>query len=391
MPQLRVYWIAQNYPSRDVTAGAFHRVQVEMLAQQHVHVEVLTPVPWVPPLAERVFSRWALYAALPLAEVMGEITIHRPRYLALPREAAWAAPHAAMAHALAGLRLPAPDLVHAQPAYPHGLAGLQLARAWRVPLVLTLQGTDVNAYPHLNALAGRRFRAALRGADAVTAVSNSLAAEAERLSGVRPRVLPRGVRLTAFERLPAKRRARAELGLPADGFLLLFVGVLTAEKGVRELLTALRALHDEGVVGVFVGPGPLLGAVRATRGAIAVDWQPHERVPLFLAASDVAVLPSYMEGMPNVLVEAGAAGTPVIASAVGGVPELLADDRGLLVPARSAEAIVAAVRATRAQPSAAAARAERLRRYVHEAYDAARNIQGLISLYDEVMAISAVG
>jgi glycosyltransferase involved in cell wall biosynthesis len=90
--------------------------------------------------------------------------------------------------------------------------------------------------------------------------------------------------------------------------------------------------------------------------------------------------------MPTVLVEAGAARLPVAATPVGGVRSLLGSDRGVLFPARSAEAIAGAIAAILDDPVSARARSERLAAHVRDEYDVDRNARALIGLYEEVIA-----
>ncbi len=114
--------------------------------------------------------------------------------------------------------------------------------------------------------------------------------------------------------------------------------------------------------------------------------QPAEGVAAWMSAADVLVLPSYQEGLPTVLVEAGSLGVPVIASAVDGTPELLGTDRGLLLPAIDAPSIREAILAVAADPAAAAARADRLHEHVLADYDVDRNAVRLVDLYSRVIA-----
>ena len=202
--------------------------------------------------------------------------------------------------------------------------------------MLTLHGDDVNTYPSVNRLAQRRFVGTVRGAGRVLAVSGALADRAEQIAGRRPEVLPIGIDLRLFGASPGREPVRTSLGIPDDKRVVLFVGYLDVRKGVRELLHALRTLREENVIGVFVGDGPLRGEVQACPGAIWEGSQPNHDLVKYYSMADVFVLPSYSEGLPTVLVEAGAAGLPVIATGVGGIPELLGDARGLIIPSRNA-------------------------------------------------------
>jgi teichuronic acid biosynthesis glycosyltransferase TuaC len=201
-------------------------------------------------------------------------------------------------------------------------------------------------------------------------------------------VKPVGINLQAYRSLPTKREARLQLGLPQDAFLVLYIGNLLETKGIRELLQALQELRaaDPSTIGVFVGGGELQDEVKQTPHMVCAGVQPNRRIPLYLAAVDLLVLPSYREGLPTVLVEAGAAGTPVVATNVGGIPELLGDGRGSMVTAKSVKALKQAIKDVREKKNDASARARRLKEYVFEHYDADSNAQKLIILYEGLVA-----
>ena len=247
--------------------------------------------------------------------------------------------------------------------------------------MLTLHGDDVNTYPSVNRLAQRRFVGTVRGAGRVLAVSGALADRAEQIAGRRPEVLPIGIDLRLFGASPGREPVRTSLGIPDDKRVVLFVGYLDVRKGVRELLHALRTLREENVIGVFVGDGPLRGEVQACPGAIWEGSQPNHDLVKYYSMADVFVLPSYSEGLPTVLVEAGAAGLPVIATGVGGIPELLGDARGLIIPSRNAGAIAACIRTLLADKIQSTRRALALREYVFAHYDSNKIGVYLINMY----------
>jgi teichuronic acid biosynthesis glycosyltransferase TuaC len=105
-----------------------------------------------------------------------------------------------------------------------------------------------------------------------------------------------------------------------------------------------------------------------------------------MSAADVLVLPSYSEGLPTVLVEAGSLGLPVIASAVGGIPELLGNDRGTTLPDVSRASIAAALTRFLDDRSAAEAAAARLREFVVRDYDVDTNAARLVARYRSIAA-----
>jgi len=132
-----------------------------------------------------------------------------------------------------------------------------------------------------------------------------------------------------------KHCLREKLGLPPNCFLLIIVGSLTNQKGHKYLIEAMKDLDEEDVL-LVVGDGPLrnelLGKVQDYELTDKVFFLGQRRdVPFLLAASDLFVLPSLWEGQGLVLLEAMASGLPVVASNVGGVPEVISDETGYLL------------------------------------------------------------
>ena len=385
---MRVLFLLTDYPSAtQPVPGMFHRTQAEALVRGGTEVEVVAPLPRVPPGFRFLAKHWREYSEVPMAYWLGPVHVRRPRYLHWPlRNQLGAEADRAFARAAAAAVTQTPHVIHAHFAYPPGLAALSLRKRWGVPSVLTLHGSDVNWFPRVNETCRRRFVDAVTGADEVIAVSEALAAATHRLTGRKPRVAPIGISTARHRAGHPKSVAREILSFPRAAKMVLYVGKLSKAKGVMELATAVSTLVAEGddVLGIFVGSGPLRRAIRENRGCVSVGVEPNERIPLYMAAADVFVLPSHSEGMPTVLVEAGAAGLPVVASRVGGIPEFLGQDRGLLIDPGSSTEIHDAIRATLGDRNGAMLRAERLRRHVQENYDADANAVRLTHLYRAV-------
>lgn len=246
----------------------------------------------------------------------------------------------------------APDMVFATWAYPDGWAAVQLARRHGLPVVLQVHGSDVR---RVDEYAARRegTRAALATADGVIAVSADLGrrvvelgADAERVAvvmdGVDKAVFGPGDRATAREALaldPATRH-------------LLFIGNLVHVKGIDVLLQACRRLADARddwhlhLIGEGSDRARLAQQAHALGLADRISFhgsRPHNELPRWLHAADLFVLPSRSEGVPNVLLEASACGTPWLASEVGGIPEIAALGASTLVPPEDADALASGI------------------------------------------------
>jgi glycosyltransferase involved in cell wall biosynthesis len=158
-------------------------------------------------------------------------------------------------------------------------------------------------------------------------------------------VIYNGVQVPASPSSP--REARAKLGLPSDGLVIGGVSRLDPAKGIDFLIRALARVDD--VTLVIVGDGPeraVLETLASDLGvADRIHWAGHRRdVPYLLPALDVFVQPSLHEGMPNTVLEAMAASLPVVATAVGGTPEIIeAGVAGLLIPPRDPDALADAI------------------------------------------------
>jgi glycosyltransferase involved in cell wall biosynthesis len=152
------------------------------------------------------------------------------------------------------------------------------------------------------------------------------------VEGDRIEVLRNGVDRSIFR--PADRSAsRRELGLPDGGRIVLFAGNLKAGKGVELLIEAAGAADVEGLSLHIVGDGPLESELRnLARGAEVFfhGRQPLERVAAWMNAADLFCLPSYDEGMPNVILEALSCAIPVVATDTGGIPEVVEPSSGML-------------------------------------------------------------
>ena len=325
------------------------------MAETGTEATVLAPVPWFPAMAARLqpASSYARQAEAEAEERRDGLRILHPRYPVIPRIGMSVAPallYAASARALDaarrdGLRF---DLIDAHYLYPDGVAAVALGRRFGVPVVITARGSDVTQLPDF-ALPRRMIRWAMARADALISVSAglktamvALGADPDRIT-----VLRNGVDLIKFQ--PQDRIAsRAALAL--DGPTLLSVGVLNDRKGHHRIISALPELPGWQLL--IVGDGPDRARLAALAESLAVSDRvrlvgpvPHADLPRYYSAADALVLASSREGWANVLLEAMACGTPVVASPIPGNPEVVQElAAGVIMPENSAPGVAAGVR-----------------------------------------------
>ena len=314
----------------------------------HYHPYRYSPVSsWTP---------WGFSEAL-----AGGASIRKPLYALAPIVVA-----AALRKARAVLAEGGFDLVHVHWVVPNGPIGARVSSASGLPLVVSLHGSDMAVSERSRAI-GRATRWSLRRCAAVTAPSGELLERARRLgaTGLLERVTY-GADAEAFEVEPyAAQALRRRLGLGSESIVVAGVGRLIPVKGFEYLVEA----HASAVASapelrlVLVGDGDgrraLEERVRSLgvadtvilTGAVA----PSE-IPALMAAADIVSVPSvrhggYVDGLPNVALEAMAAGKPVVGSRVGGIPELVRDgENGLLVPEKDSVALADALLALAADP-----------------------------------------
>ena len=232
-------------------------------------------------------------------------------------------------------------VISAQMACPAGFAAVILGRLFQKPVLITVRGSDINEYPKYPLL-GNMVKYTLRRACAIVAVSDDLRLKTLKMIGNTQKVITirNGADKTKFTPMD-KVKCREKLRLPYNRKIILFVGNLVRNKGIFDLLKAAIFLRETlNPLVIFLGSGDQKDDLQReikkeyleedllVKGNIL-----HQDITLFMNASDVLCLPSLAEGTPNVIIESLCCGLPVIASKVGGIPEVITDSRlGILVP-----------------------------------------------------------
>lgn len=357
----RVLTFSSLFPS---AARPRHGIFVEtrllnLLRDSAVDARVIAPVPWFP-LRAQAFGRYAQFAATPRRASRNGVQVAHPRYFMLPKLGVAFQPDAMARSACADIDTWRragwmPELIDAHYFYPDGVAAAILAKRLRVPFVVTARGSDVNLLGRLPGPAARILQTA-DAAAAVIAVSTRLkealvamGAEASKIV-----VLRNGVDLETF--VPEDRSAaRQRLGLPGRPTAVC-VGNLVPEKGFKLAVEAL--VHLEAMQLLIVGEGPEQPELLALSQRLGVAQRvcfrpvmPQAGLRDVYSSADVLLLTSLREGWPNVVLEALACGTPVVAMDVGAVTEMLTEAvLGRIVAERDPRVFAAAVSDLLQQP-----------------------------------------
>ncbi|MGY1529471.1 glycosyltransferase family 4 protein [Luteimonas sp. A649] len=343
---MKILALTNLFPSAwDPLRASFNRQQFDRLARLH-SLEVMVAVDF----RERRRGPRGVAPVLEHARTSDFTFWYPPRIGRCLHGMAWYA--SLMAQHGARLRRERYDLLFASWGYPDAVGTARLAGTLGLPYVVKVHGSDLNVQANYR-LRRPQIAAALRGARAVVTVSSALADKARALGAAKDRVhlLYNGVDGACF-RPGDQATARDALGLQSDARLVLYVGNLKQSKGCLDLLEAFPAVlarHPRARL-AFVGSGPA-GPVlerRARQLGVADRVQlagarPHEELPAWMQAADLLSLPSHNEGVPNVVLEAMACGLPVVASDVGGIPEVLPAHAGVLVPAHDPAALALAL------------------------------------------------
>jgi glycosyltransferase involved in cell wall biosynthesis len=358
---MRLLFLSKDYPSPYQPAdGLFNLYLTRALATEHA-VEVISPVPWVDEW--KAYWRGSERIGRQRHKVMEGVPVHYPRYYYPPRIGRsytgwfyWWSIRRTVKEVIA--RHP-PDAVIAYWAHPDGEAAVRVGRALSIPSLVIVGGSDVLLLPRDR---GRRrcVSRVLEQVDAVVTVNQDLKAKVVEL-GIAPdkvHVWSQGVDDRRFH--PGDQaEARKELGLPLEGRQLLWVGRMVPVKALDVLLKACALLRDRSVLYhlYLVGDGPLRGALEKQAASLGLEGcvtfvgtQGHDQVPHWYRAADVTLLPSWSEGLPNVLRESLACGTPFVASRVGGIAEIATSPACRLVPAGDAAALAEAIAAAVGEP-----------------------------------------
>lgn len=351
---LRILTFSTLFPSSARPGhGIFVQTRLrELVSSGKVQAHVIAPVPWFFSTSPR-FGDYARLARTPQRETLDGFDVQHPRYFLPPRMGMNIAPFVLARGAKPAVQRLLDegydfDAIDAHYYYPDGVAAALLARHFDKPFTVTARGSDINLIAgysiprRLMRWASSRAVASIGVSSALTQAMRQLGMPASSLH-----TMPNGVDLNLFSIQP-QFLARAELGW-THGPTLLSVGSLVEGKGHHIAIQALVQLPEFRLV--IAGEGRERYALESLAGQVKVSsrvqflGQVNQRqLVSCYSAADILLLPSRREGWPNVLLESMACGTPVVATNVGGIPEIITSPVvGRMMAKRTVDDLVDAV------------------------------------------------
>lgn len=356
---MKVLVVSTLYPNQaNPKHGIFIHQRVKQVLAHHadVQIKVLAPVPWFPFTSDR-FGQYGRWARAPQHEIRDDIEIWHPRYPVIPKIGMHLAPHAlgtTIRRSMKRLRDDGFDfqLVDGHYYYPDGVAIAHACTRTETPFVMTARGSDIAVIPGESDKAKRAIQGVFSKARRNIGVCQALVDTMVQELGApadKAVVARNGVDLNTFEFADeARHRAlQSKLGLKKR-HLCLSVGHLVEGKGHHIALEAIAGMPDAELW--ILGVGPMREALESQ--VVQLSLQNRVRflgemaqpdMVKYYQAADVMVLASRSEGWANVLLEAMACGTPVVATRVGGTPEVVPEHEQHYLTERTAEAIAAAL------------------------------------------------
>lgn len=341
----------------------FVKERVQAMAKKS-DLHIIAPVPYFPdiPLLNKLdaLKRYVAYTKVPISETFAGLEVKHPRYKTYPKILkTFDGDFIYQGARKIALELHAKyqfDLIDGHWAYPDGYAVMKIAQELGLPYTITIRGDDISIFADIP---GRREKiiTTLQNASQVIGVCKALCDRAIEVAGVEDKctVIGNGIDITRFQAID-RQQARDQLGLPSDKKLILSVGHLCERKGFHIIIDALKKLQDSGrnditlaIVGGAGEEGDFLNTLEDKASQCSPDSvlftgaKPPADLPIWYSAANIFCLASSREGWANVLMEALACGTPVVATNIWGTPEIVTHDALGILTDRNAEDFAASI------------------------------------------------
>lgn len=352
--------ISDRYPhEKDTISSSFVKSQVDCLKKYFDHVDVIALTPFVPRLLSRssfMNPRWRRDAFAQDYEYEN-VRVSFARYFTMPFEFSRRRRGDDAFRAVEKIiktKKICFDLIHAHFTYPSGYVGAKLKEDYKKPMILTVH-EDRDGLLNEIFSNNKNIIYTWNSADKIIRVNEKDLMEFKKLhiDDTKLAFLPNGYSQDLF--LPMdSNNARIKLKLPLDRVILVNIASLEAYKGQKYIIEAMKKILNtrQDIMLYIIGQGSLRNSLQSLINEyglqdnviLAGGNKPREEIPLWMNACDIFILPSLSEGNPTVMFEALGCGRPFIGTNVGGIPEIIINDKlGILVEPRDAKGLAEAV------------------------------------------------
>jgi len=351
--------ITTRYPhEQDKISATYIKAQVDVLKKSFEKVVVISTTPYIPMILTKFLMKKRSRDALAMDYSYDNVDVYFTKDLVLPFEFSkqrWGGKaYNKMMKILNRINFK-PDIVHAHRTWPTAYSAMLLSKETGTPYVVTAHGYDAYGLPYESEKWCSLLNAALSPAKKIIAVSernSKVLSEVVKIPKEKLVVIPNGYDENMLHPID-KKIARKKLGLPLDKKIILSVGFLYEVKGYNYLIQAAHEIisHHKDVLFVIVGDGnsrvqleKQIEELKLKDRFLLVGNKDFSEIPYWMNAADIFTLSSNDEGVPTVLFEAIGCGKPYVGTNVGGIPEIVINDKlGLLVPPKEPKQLAAAM------------------------------------------------
>ena len=405
---MKILVITQMFPCiRHPTSGIFFANLIKELSSKVDELIVVTPRIYIPRFLSRFRKGWDKWYLDPMKSKENGFEIFRPFVLYLPSTSFVGINGILMQYSLLNFlkKLIKERKIEIMLGYnmlPEGIAAVRLARKFELPVGFWAIGSDINDFARYNRINYYLSKKCIEKSHLILTESKDLENNIRTFSkkNVQMKTFYKGIDSSNFLNLPDKNVLKKELNLCLEKKYLLFIGRLIYDKGIYEIVESFRRIaniypnHDLIMIGEEIEKEKLTVKFKEAGILNRVNFTgiiPYNEIAYFMKASELLVFPSWAEGLPNVVMEAMAAGLPVVSSDAGGIPEVLINGvTGLSVPVKNVEklteAIIKMIKDTELRETCI----HNARELILEKFDVKKNVLQLFELLTQMKSEPAI-
>jgi teichuronic acid biosynthesis glycosyltransferase TuaC len=398
---MKILVISYMFPcKRHPTSAIFFANLLKELSPKVDDLLVVTPRPYIPKFLARIRKRWSRWYMDPMTSKQDGLEIIRPYVLTLRGVSFLGINGILWQYSLVNfiknlIKKRKFDIVLGHNLLPDGIAAGRLAKIFKLLSVTWCIGTDINDFAEYSFMNHYLTKKCLEESHLVLTTSNALENKINRFSNksINVRAFYRGINISNFQNLPAKESLMRDLQLNFQRRYILFVGRLIYDKGIYELAKAFNIIASKYsdihliMIGEEIEKEDFVKKLEAGvsdrvhfKGII-----PYREVAHYMKIAELLVLPTWAEGLPNVVMEAMAVGLPVVATDVGGIPEVLENEvTGLSIPAKNAEKLAGAIVRMIEDKNLKETCIRNAKELIHNKFDVKRNVLQLVHLLESL-------